>query len=103
MWQYTPLLERIGIKIISTLSGDGRIEDICMAHTAKLNVIVCAKSLITLCRKMQERYNIPYVSVSFYGKRDTSNAIRSIVNAFGDSVLSEKAEVIIASEEAKRF
>jgi nitrogenase molybdenum-cofactor synthesis protein NifE len=33
---------------------------------------------------MQERYNIPYVSVSFYGKRDTSNAIRSIVNAVGD-------------------
>ena len=101
MWQYVPLLERIGIKVISTLSGDGRIEDICQAHTAKLNVIVCAKSLITLCRKMQERYNIPYVSVSFYGKRDTSNAIRSIVNAFGDSVLMEKAEVIIASEEAK--
>ncbi len=101
MWQYKPILERIGIKVVATLSGDGRIEDIQCAHTAKLNVIVCAKSLVTLCRKMQERFNIPYVSVSFYGKRDTSNAIRSIVNAFGDEALIERAEAVIAEEEAK--
>eukprot|EP01029_Cantina_marsupialis_P023628 TRINITY_DN593787_c0_g1_i2.p1 TRINITY_DN593787_c0_g1~~TRINITY_DN593787_c0_g1_i2.p1 ORF type:complete len:449 (+),score=96.43 TRINITY_DN593787_c0_g1_i2:199-1545(+) len=101
MWQYTPILEKIGIKIVSTLAGDGRIENIQTAHTAKLNVIVCAKSLITLCRKMQEQYEIPYISISFYGKRDTSNAIRSIVNAFGDKELLEKAEKVIAEEEAK--
>lgn len=101
MWQYTPILEKIGIKVVSTLAGDGRIENIQTAHTAKLNVIVCAKSLVTLTRKMQERYNIPYISISFYGKRDTSNAIRSIVNAFGDEELSKKAEAIIAQEEAK--
>lgn len=101
MWQYTPILEKIGIKIVSTLAGDGRIEDIQVAHTAKLNVIVCAKSLVTLTRKMQERYNIPYISISFYGKRDTSNAIRSIVNAFGDPELIARAEAVIQEEEAK--
>lgn len=101
MWQYKPILEKIGIKIVSTLAGDGRIEEIQTAHTAKLNVIVCAKSLITLTRKMQERYDIPYISVSFYGKRDTTNAIRSIVNAFGDEELSKRAEEIIKDEEAK--
>jgi len=101
MWQYTPILEKIGIKIVSTLAGDGRIENIQMAHTAKLNVIVCAKSLITLTRKMQEKYNIPYISVSFYGKRDTTNAIMSIVNAFGDEELINRAKEIIADEEAK--
>jgi len=101
MWQYTPILEKIGIKIVATLAGDGRLEQIQTAHRAKLNVIVCAKSLITLCRKMEERYGIPHVSVSFYGKRDTSNAIRTIVNAFNDKDLSARAEVIIAEEEAK--
>ena len=101
MWQYTPILERIGIKVVATLSGDGRIEAIQQAHRAKLNVIVCAKSLITLCRKMADRYNIPYVSVSFYGKRDTSNAIRSIVNAFGDEALIARAEEVIREEEEK--
>ncbi|AXX93215.1 nitrogenase molybdenum-cofactor biosynthesis protein NifE [Malaciobacter molluscorum LMG 25693] len=101
MWQYTPILEKIGIKVVSTLAGDGRIENIQMAHRAKLNVIVCAKSLISFTRKMQEKYQIPYVSVSFYGKRDTSNAIRSIVNAFGNKDLSKKAEKIIKQEEEK--
>jgi nitrogenase molybdenum-cofactor synthesis protein NifE len=101
MWQYTPILEKIGIKVVSTLAGDGRLENIQMAHTAKLNVIVCAKSLISLTRKMQEKYHIPYISISFYGKRDTSNAIMSIVNAFGDETLIQKAKEVIAQEEAK--
>jgi nitrogenase molybdenum-cofactor synthesis protein NifE len=101
MWQYTPILEKIGIKVVSTLAGDGRLEDIQTAHTAKLNVIVCAKSLVTLVRKMEEKYSIPYVSVSFYGKRDTTNAIRTIVNAFNDEELSKKAEIIIEEEEKK--
>jgi nitrogenase molybdenum-cofactor synthesis protein NifE len=101
MWQYRSILEKIGIKIVSTLSGDGRIDEICQAHRAKLNVIVCAKSLITLCRKMQERYQIPYVSVSFYGKRDTSNAILSIANALGSHEMIEKAKAVIKDEEEK--
>ncbi len=99
MWQYTPILEKIGIKVVSTLAGDGRIEDIQTAHRAKLNVIVCAKSLVTLVRKMEKRYQIPHVSISFYGKRDTTNAIMSIVNAFGDEKLIAKAKKVIAEEE----
>lgn len=101
MWQYTHLLEKIGIKVVSTLSGDGRIENVMTAHRAKLNVLVCAKSLVTLARKLHERYDIPYVSISFYGKRDTSNAIMEIVNAFGDEALIAKAKEVIAEEEAK--
>ncbi|MEA1919679.1 MAG: nitrogenase iron-molybdenum cofactor biosynthesis protein NifE [Campylobacterota bacterium] len=100
MWQYLPIFEKIGIRVLSSMSGDGRVGSIRSAHRAKLNVIVCAKSLITLCRKMQENYDIPWISVSFYGKRDTTFAIREIVKALGDPVLIEKAEKIIAEEEA---
>lgn len=101
MWQYLPLFEKIGIRVLSSMSGDGRVGDICCAHRAKLNVIVCAKSLITLTRKMQERYGIPWISVSFYGKRDTTFAIREIVNALGDPALIARAEVVIAEAEAE--
>jgi nitrogenase molybdenum-cofactor synthesis protein NifE len=100
MWQYLPIFEKIGIRVLSSMSGDGRVGDIRTAHRAKLNVIVCAKSLITLCRKMQETYGVPWISVSFYGKRDTTFAIREIVKALGDPALIEKAEKIIAEEEA---
>jgi nitrogenase molybdenum-cofactor synthesis protein NifE len=101
MWQYLPLFEKIGIRVLSSLSGDGRVGNIRTAHRAKLNVIVCAKSLVTLCRKMQETYNIPWISVSFYGKRDTTFAIREIAKALGDEKLIAKAEKVIAEEEAK--
>jgi nitrogenase molybdenum-cofactor synthesis protein NifE len=101
MWQYKSILEKLGVKVVSTLSGDGRIDDICQAHRAKLNVIVCAKSLITLCRKMQERYGISHISVSFYGKRDTSNAILSIAKALGDEVMIQKAKTVVKEEEEK--
>jgi len=101
MWQYLPIFEKIGIRVLSSMSGDGRVGSIRTAHRAKLNVIVCAKSLITLCRKMKEQYEIPWISVSFYGRRDTSFAIREIVKALGDPVLMQKAEEVIAEEDAK--
>lgn len=101
MWQYLPIFEKIGIRVLSSMSGDGRVSSIRTAHRAKLNVIVCAKSLITLCRKMKEQYDIPWISVSFYGRRDTSFAIREIVNALGDAELIARAEAVIAEEDAK--
>ena len=101
MWQYMPIFKKIGIRVLSSLSGDGRVKDIATAHRAKLNVIVCAKSLITLCRRMKEKYEIPWISVSFYGKRDTSFAILEIVKALGDKTLIDRAELIIAQEESR--
>jgi nitrogenase molybdenum-cofactor synthesis protein NifE len=100
MWQYTPQLEELGIRVLATLSGDGRIRDIRTAHRAKLNVIVCAKSLVSLTRKMEERYSIPSISLSFYGKRDTSNGLRAIAAALGDPDLIERTDQVIAREEA---
>ncbi len=101
MWQYTPLLEELGIRVLATLSGDGRIAQIRTAHRAKLNVLVCAKSLVSLTRKMEERYGIPSISLSFYGKRDTSKGLRAIAAALGDAGLIERTERLVAREEAK--
>ncbi len=101
MWQYSHLLDELGIRILSTLSGDGRVADIRSAHRAKLNVIVCAKSLISLTRKMQEKYAIPSVSLSFYGKRDTSNGLLAIAEALGDADLIARTKQLIKREEAK--
>jgi nitrogenase molybdenum-cofactor synthesis protein NifE len=101
MWQYSPFLEELGIRVLSTLSGDGRVSAIRTAHRAKLNVIVCAKSLISLTRKMEEKYGIPSISLSFYGKRDTSNGLLAIAEALGDKDLIERTKQLIAREEAK--
>jgi len=101
MWQYTPLLEELGIRVLSTLSGDGRVAQIRTAHRAKLNVIVCAKSLISLTRKMEEHYGIPSISLSFYGKRETSKGLLAIARALGDADLIDRTEQLVAREERK--
>ncbi|MDT8421939.1 MAG: nitrogenase iron-molybdenum cofactor biosynthesis protein NifE [Desulfuromonadales bacterium] len=101
MWQYSHLLDELGIRVLSTLSGDGRIADIRSAHRAKLNVIVCAKSLVSLTRKMQEQYGIPSISLSFYGKRDTSDGLLAIAEALGDAGLIDRTKALIRREEAK--
>jgi nitrogenase molybdenum-cofactor synthesis protein NifE len=101
MWQYTPLLKELGIRVLSTLSGDGRIAQIRTAHRARLNVIVCAKSLISLARKMEQRYGIPSISLSFYGKRDTSKGLLAIARALGDADLIDRTEQLVAREERK--
>lgn len=101
MWQYTPLLDELGIRVLSTLSGDGRVARIRTAHRARLNVLVCAKSLISLPRKLKEKYGIPFISVSFYGMRDTSASILAIAEALGDADLIARTRQLIAREEAK--
>ncbi len=101
MWQYTHLLSELGIRVLSTLSGDGRIAQIRTAHRARLNVIVCAKSLISLTRKMEECYGIPSVSLSFYGKRDTSKGLLAISEALHDPELVNRTKELIAREERK--
>jgi nitrogenase molybdenum-cofactor synthesis protein NifE len=52
-------------------------------------------------RKMQEQYGIPFVSVSFYGKRDTSAGILAIAEALGDADLIARTRQLIAREEAR--
>lgn len=100
MWQYAQLLEELGIRVLSTLSGDGRIAAIRTAHRAKLNVIVCAKSLVSITRKMEEKYAIPWISLSFYGKRDTSAGLLAIAEALGNEELIERTRKLVAREEA---
>jgi nitrogenase molybdenum-cofactor synthesis protein NifE len=101
MWQYTPLLEELGIRVLSTLSGDGRVAQIRTAHRAKLNVIVCAKSLVSLTRQMEERFGIPSLSLSFYGKRETSKGLLAIAEALKDEGLILRAQNLIIREEAR--
>ena len=101
MWHYTPLLEELGIRILASFSGDGRVQRMRQAHRAKLNVVVCAKSVEAVCQHMEEKWGIPYISASFYGMRDASDSIRRICAALNDPELMERAEKLIEREERK--
>lgn len=107
-WQVKPLFERLGIRIRASIPGDARYADIAAAHTARVNMVVCSTALVTLARKMRERWGIPFFEGSFYGISDTSDALRRTVallveQGVAPSSLLEQAEALIAEQEARAF
>ncbi|WP_414548913.1 nitrogenase iron-molybdenum cofactor biosynthesis protein NifE [Anabaena sp. CCY 0017] len=100
MWGVTPLLEKLGIRVLSKITGDARYNDIRYAHRAKLNVMICSRALLNMARKMEERYNIPFIEESFYGIDDMNRCLRNIAAKLGDADLQERTEKLIAEETA---
>lgn len=101
LWGVLPLLEKVGIRVLSKITGDATFEEIRYAHRAKLNVMICSKALINMGRKMEERYGIPYLEESFYGIADMNRCLRDIAQFFGDRALQDRVEAVIAEETAK--
>ncbi|MEM6421753.1 MAG: nitrogenase iron-molybdenum cofactor biosynthesis protein NifE [Pseudomonadota bacterium] len=105
LWQVKPLLDRLGIRILGSITGDARYRQVAMAHRARVTMLVCSKALITLARKMEERWDIPWFEGSFYGISDTSDALRTmcamLVERGADPSLIDRCEALIAEEEAK--
>ncbi|MBW8471404.1 MAG: nitrogenase iron-molybdenum cofactor biosynthesis protein NifE [Thiobacillus sp.] len=107
LWQVKPLLDALGIRILSCISGDGRYNEIASAHRAKVNMMVCSKSMINIATKMEQRYGIPYFEGSFYGISDMSETLRQIASLLvkqgADVELIERTERLIEVEEARAY
>lgn len=105
--QFRPLLARLGIRLRCSITGDARYRDVAASHTAKANMVLCSQALITLARKMKEKWGIPYYEGSFYGISDTSDSLRNIASMLvaqgADASLTERTEALIAEEEAKAW
>ncbi|WP_081972478.1 bifunctional nitrogenase iron-molybdenum cofactor biosynthesis protein NifEN [Leptolyngbya sp. KIOST-1] len=101
LWGVLPLFEKVGIRVLSKITGDARYQEVAYAHRAKLNVMICSKALINLAHKMQDRYGIPYIEESFYGVADMNHCLRAIAAKIGDEAMQARVEVVIAEETAK--
>jgi nitrogenase molybdenum-cofactor synthesis protein NifE len=99
LWQVIPLFRELGIRVLACITGDANFYSVATAHRAKVNMVVCSKALLSLARKMEEKYGIPYFEGSFYGIKDTSDALRNIAKLLGDQELIEKTERLIAQKE----
>ena len=100
MWGVLPLFEKLGIRVLSKITGDARYQEVRYAHRAKLNVMICSRALLNMARKMQERYGIPYIEESFYGIKDINRCLRTVAAKLGDADLQERTEKLIAEETA---
>jgi nitrogenase molybdenum-cofactor synthesis protein NifE len=113
LWQVRPLLDALGIRILSCISGDGRYAEVAQSHRARANMMVCSKSMINVATRMQQRWGIPYFEGSFYGIADMSDTLRQIVRLLcaraepGEEALfadlPARCEALIAAEEARAW
>jgi nitrogenase molybdenum-cofactor synthesis protein NifE len=100
-WNVAPLFDELGLRILGKLSGDARFHEVQTMHRARVTMVVCAKALLNVARKLQENYGIPFFEGSFYGVQDTSNALRDFARIIGDAELMARTEILIAREETR--
>ena len=100
-WNVAPLFDELGLRILCTLSGDSRYRDIQTMHRAEASMVVCSKAMLAVARHLQDKYDIPFFEGSFYGVKDTSQALRDFARLLNDDDLTRRTEALIAREEAR--
>jgi len=83
-WMIKEYYRKMGIEVVSVMTGDGRVDDIRRSHGAALNVVQCSGSMTFLAEQMKEKYKIPYIRVSYFGLEDTSQALYDVAAHFPD-------------------
>jgi len=92
------LLDRCGITLTATFSGNSTIDNFERAHTADLNCVMCHRSINYVADMIQKKYGVPWIKVNFIGAEATAKSLRRIAAYFEDAELSERVENVIAEE-----
>ena len=97
-WIIRDYYKRMGVDVVATMTGDGRIGDIRRAHGARLNVVQCSGSMVHLARYMEETYGIPYIRVSYFGIEDMSSALYAVAEHFADIGMLDRTRELVRAE-----
>jgi nitrogenase molybdenum-cofactor synthesis protein NifE len=97
-WIIRDYFKRIGIEVVSCVTGDARVADIARLHGAKLNLMQCSGSMIHLAKMLQQDYGIPFKRVSFFGIEDMAAALYETVKFFKDPTLMERTQCLVRDE-----
>lgn len=98
LWILTEYYKKMGIQILASITGDGRVKDIQNAHRASLNVVQCSGSMLHLAKTMKEQYGIPFMKVSYFGIEDMSDALYEVAKFFKSEETMDKARDLVKDE-----
>jgi nitrogenase molybdenum-cofactor synthesis protein NifE len=99
-WVLRDYYQRMGVTVVATVTGDGRVDDIARSHGAALNVVQCSGSMTHLAERMQAEYGIPYIRVSYFGIEDCSKALYDVAEFFDDAEILRKTRELVRQEVA---
>ncbi len=94
------LLNKCGISLVSTFSGNSTYDQFANCHTADLNTVMCHRSINYVADMLETKYGIPWIKVSFLGPKSTAKSLRKIAAYFEDQELIDRVEDVIAEEMA---
>ena len=97
-WIIRDYFTAMGVDVVATMTGDGRVADIRRAHGAKLNLVQCSGSMVHLAKVMEERYGIPFKRVSYFGIEDMSQALYDVAEFFGDPEVLRRTRELVRTE-----
>jgi len=97
-WMIRKYYERMGVQVVSCITGDGRIDDIRRAHGAKLNVVQCSGSMTHLAKQMKEKYGIPFIRVSYFGVEDMSKSLYDVARHFKNKEMLKLTQDMVREE-----
>jgi nitrogenase molybdenum-cofactor synthesis protein NifE len=83
-WMIKKYYERMGVEVVSVMTGDGRVDEIRKSHGAALNVVQCSGAMTFLAEMMKEKYGIPYIRVSYFGIDDMAKALYDVADRFDE-------------------
>jgi nitrogenase molybdenum-iron protein alpha chain len=92
------ILDKCGIHLVSTFSGNVKYDDIATSHNAKLNVVMCHRSINYMAEMMEKKFGIPWFKVNFIGADATARSLRKIADYFANADLKARVEAVIAEE-----
>jgi nitrogenase molybdenum-iron protein alpha chain len=92
------IMEKCGIDLIATFSGNSSYDYFANSHTADLNCIMCHRSINYVAEMMEIKFGIPWIKVNFIGAEATAKSLRKIAKYFGDQELIDRVEAVISAE-----
>ena len=99
-WMIRDYYARMGVPVVATLTGDGRVDVVRQAHTARFNVVQCSGSMQGLAIMMEKKYGQPYKRVSYFGLEDMAQALYDVADLFAetDPGMPARAAALVAEE-----
>jgi nitrogenase molybdenum-iron protein alpha chain len=92
------LLQRCGIELVATFSGNSTYDQFANSHMAELNCVMCHRSINYVADMVEKKYGTPWIKVNFIGAKATAKSLRKIAEFFDDDELTEKVEQVIGEE-----
>lgn len=103
-WIIRDYYQRMGVEVVSCITGDARVDDIRRCHGAKLNLVQCSGSMTHLAKMMERDHGIPTKRVSYFGIEDMSAALYETAKFFSDDpTIMERAQQVVREEVGKIY